>query len=91
MTRSAVGLSVAVGSAVLLFGALLASHLGSVVQDGTGEGMDMTQILWKQKCGSCGASAVKMLPLTAIKIVVTVWQIIAQVCTWWVVDCGSKR
>lgn len=73
------GLSVAVGLAVSLFGALMISHLGSVAHDETEDGIGMAPSSWRQKCWSCRESVWKMLPLTAIKIVVTVWQILTQV------------
>lgn len=79
-TRSAVALSVAVGLAVTLFAALLVSFLGSVVRDGAEEDMGIDQSFWKKKCGSCRPSVVNVLPVRAIKIVATVWQIISQVC-----------
>ena len=79
ITISAVRLAVAVGLAVLLFAAMLLSRLGSVVHNQTNEGIEMDRSLCKEKCWSCGASLVNMLPLMAIKIVVTVWQIVSQV------------
>ena len=78
ITTSAVGLAVAVCLAVLLFTALLLSRLGSVAHDRTEEGMEIDPSLWK-KCWSCGLSLGDMLPLVAMKIVVTVWQIVSQV------------
>ena len=63
---------------VLLFTALLILRLGSVAHDRTEEGMEISPSLWK-RCWSCGLSLGDMLPLVAIKIVVTVWQIVSQV------------
>lgn len=80
----AIGLAVAVGLLMLPMAALILSHLGSVVKEGEQEGqhdnVEVAHRVWKQKLWSCQTSVVKMLPLTAIKIVVTVWQIISQVC-----------
>ena len=78
ITISAVGLAVAVCLTVLLFTALLILRLGSVAHDRTEEGMEISPSLWK-RCWSCGLSLGDMLPLVAIKIVVTVWQIVSQV------------
>ena len=81
-TTSAVSLAVAVGLAVLLFAALLVSRLGNVAHSRTEEGIEMDRSLWN-KCWSCGAFLVNMLPSVAIKIVVTVWQIVSQVQVFW--------
>ena len=77
---SSVGLAVTVGMALILLAVLVISHLGAVVHDGAEEDMDIARSSWKEKCWSCRASLVKTIPFTAIKIVVTVWQILAQVC-----------
>ena len=76
------GLAVAVGLAVLLFAALLVSRLGSVAHSRTEEGMGIDRTFWN-KCWSCGAFLVNTLPSVAIKIVVTVWQIVSQVHVFW--------
>ena len=78
VTISAVGLAVAVGLALLLFATLLVTRLRSVVHNRSQEGVETERSMWK-KCWSCGAFLVNILPLTAIKIVVTVWQILSQV------------
>lgn len=75
ITRSAVGLALVVGLAVLLFAGALLTYLGKGVHDGA-EG---DRCLWNRKCRSCRDSLGNMLPMRAIKIVVTVWQIISQV------------
>ena len=77
VTTSAVALLAGLVIAVFLLAALVLVHLGSVVRYNNGK---MAQSSWKQKCSSCRASLVQMIPFTAIKIVVTVWQIISQVC-----------
>jgi len=82
ITISAVGLAVAVCLTVLLFTALLILRLGSVAHDRTEEGMGIDRTFWN-KCWSCGAFLVNMLPSVAIKIVVTVWQIVCQVQVLW--------
>ena len=76
------GLAVAVGLAVLLFAALLISRLGNVAHSRTEQGIEMDRSLWN-KCWSCGALLVNMLPSVAVKIVVTVWQIVSQVQVFW--------
>lgn len=84
--QSAIGLAVAVALLVLPLAALMFYYLGSLVKEGEQEGEDQDEDVevagraWKQKCWSWQRLVVKMLPLTAIKIVVTVWQIISQVC-----------
>ena len=62
--------------AMLLLTTLALVHLGSVVPDGNAE---VVQSSWKRKCLSCRASIAQIIPFTAVKIVVTVWQIISQV------------
>ena len=61
-----------------LFTAVLVFRLGSVAHDRTEEAVEIDPSLWR-KCWSCGLSLVDMLPLVAMKIVVTVWQIVSQV------------
>ena len=78
ITISAVGLAVAVCLVVLLFTVMLVYRLGSVAHDRTEEAMEISPSLWK-KCWSCGLLLGDMLPLVAMKIVVTVWQIVSQV------------
>lgn len=63
--------------------ALLFARLGCVVQDATGENTGEERRSWVGRCWSCGGCLVNVLPLRAIKIVVTVWQIISQVCRHW--------
>jgi len=78
-TGLAVGLAVAVALALLLVAGLLFSYMCSTVHDETDEGMEIGRRSWKKKCLSFRSTLVNMLPLRAIKIVVTVWQIISQV------------
>ena len=73
---------VAFGTAVLLLAANVVFLLGSVVRDGQDNNTEIVQRSWVQKCWSCRASLCKMIPATAIKISVTVWQIISQVCRY---------
>ena len=82
-SRSITGSVVALGLVVFLLAAFLLYHLGSVAHDGAQEGMDMAPRSWKPKRWFCRVSSVKIVPRTAIKIVVTVWQIISQVCGCW--------
>lgn len=85
--QSAIGLAVVMFLVVLPMAALLFSSLGSLMKEGEEEEEDeddedvkLAQRTWKQRYWSWQRLVVKMLPLTAIKIVVTVWQIISQVC-----------
>ena len=85
--QSAIGLAVSMVLVVLPMAALLFSYLGSLVKEGEEEEEDeddedvkLAHRAWKRSCWSWQRLLVKMLPLTAIKIVVTVWQIISQVC-----------
>ena len=77
VTISAMALVAAIFIALLLLITIVLVHLGSVVSD---ESVEMGQSSWMRKCLSCRASIAQFLPFTAIKIVVTVWQIISQVC-----------
>ena len=74
------GLTGAFGLVVILLAALVLYRLGIVVRDGAGEDVERDERSWKRRCWSCRVSWATVLPLTAIKIVVTVWQIISQVC-----------
>ena len=69
----------AVVLALLLSAGLLFSYLWNGVHDNTTEGVEIGRCSWKTKYRSLRASVVNILPLRAIKIVVTVWQIISQV------------
>ncbi|MEP2386936.1 hypothetical protein [Hyphomonas sp.] len=73
------GIAVGVGLAALLLTALLCSHLGNVVKDREEEEEEVSGGFRTQGRLDCQTFLVKMLPLTAIKIFVTVWQIISQV------------
>lgn len=77
--RSAVGRSIAAGLAALLVSALLFAHLGSVVGEVSREETGAARRSWSRRCWSCQSFVVKILPRPAIKIVLTVWQIISQV------------
>ena len=57
----------------------LLRHLGRAVNDETGGEKDSRYDLVKQKCSELQESVMNVLPLTAIKIVVVVWQITSQV------------
>ena len=74
------GLTGAFGLVLILLAALVIYSLGNVVRDGAGEDAERDERWWKQRCWYCRVSLATMLPFTAIKIVVTVWQIISQVC-----------
>lgn len=72
---------VALGLAGLLVAAQLFHYLGRKVSDVPDYGAeDVTRRrLCKHKISFCSALLVNTLPLTAIKIVLTVWQILSQV------------
>lgn len=74
------GISAVVGFAVVLAAAVLLWRLGSVGMGTTGEETEVVHSCWGQDRRSCQIFSLKPLPLTAIKIVVTVWQIVYQVC-----------
>ena len=63
--------------ALILLTTIVFGHLGSVVPD---ERVEMGQSSRMRRFSSCRASIAQIIPFTAIKIVVTVWQIISQVC-----------
>lgn len=48
------------------------SNLWRVVHDGDGENIDLAQSLWGIRCWSCRPAMRKKLPLTTIKLAVTV-------------------
>lgn len=79
--RSAAGLVVATFVVVMVVAVVLLKHLGSVA-DSDGRGAGARRISIQRKCVSFQNSLMKVLPLTAIKIVVVVWQIVFQVSRW---------
>ena len=77
VTIWAVALMAAFVIASLLLTTVVLVHVGGGVPD---ESVEMGQSSRMRKCSSCRASIAQIIPFTAIKIVVTVWQIISQVC-----------
>ena len=77
--RSAKGLALAAGVATVLVVTILLQHLSKVVDDETGEGADGQQGLVVRKCALFQDVMAKVIPLSAMKIVVVVWQIVSQV------------
>ena len=77
--RSAMGLAITAGVATVLVVVILLKHLSKVVDSETGEGADGRQGLVGRKCALFQDVLMKVLPLSAIKIVVVVWQIVSQV------------
>lgn len=78
---SAVGLTL-LGVALMLLGAaVLLWRLGKVVDEKIDENADVPRNPAKRRCARYREVLIKVLPLTAIKIVVVVWQIITQVRT----------
>lgn len=83
VARSAMGLMIALGLVGLVMVAQLFYYLGRVISESPNQGTDdvARDSVWERSSSSCSASLGSTLPLTAIKIVLTVWQIISQV--WW--------
>lgn len=77
--RSAVGLTIAVALTAFVVAGLSLAELGAVVGDGSAVGTEAARRPCVQKYWSCQSFLVENLPLTAIKIVVIVWQILSQV------------
>lgn len=65
--------------AVLLVAAVLMKSLAKVAGDDTGEENGVPQGLARSRFPSCQGLMLKVFPLSAIKIVVVVWQIVYQV------------
>lgn len=78
-SRLALGFTIFLSLSFIVIVGLLFSHLRSVVHEGSEQDTGVARGFWRQKHWYCQTFLVKMLPLTAIKIVVTVWQIISQV------------
>lgn len=76
----AVALAPVVGLSVLLVTALLCWNLGTVKGETAGEDMEVGGSFRGSNRWSCSTFPMRMLPLAATKIVVTVWQILYQVC-----------
>lgn len=77
--RSAMGLAVTAVVGMLLVAAIVLRYLSRVVDDETGELANASQGFVARKCAMFQDSLMRVLPLSAIKIVVVVWQIVSQV------------
>lgn len=77
--KLAAGLSAVVGIVVCLVAALISWRMGSVVNERTAEDVAVARSSRGPGRCFCPNLHMRMLPLSAIKIVVTVWQIIYQV------------
>lgn len=64
---------------IVLVTALIVKDLRRVSKHDTSEGMDVRRGFVLRKCSIFQGSLMKVLPLTAIKTVVVVWQIVYQV------------
>ena len=64
----------------LLLAVLVWRRLGTVLDDGMEGGTGVQDDVAKPKCAACQDFVVKVIPLSTIKIVVVVWQIVYQVC-----------
>lgn len=78
--KLAVGLSTLAAFCVTLVAALIGWRLGSVAREISPDDEEVARSSQDPKRWSCRTFPMRMLPLTAIKIVVTVWQILYQVC-----------
>lgn len=78
-TRRAAQIASAVIVGAILFAAGIYTYLGRRVDGETMEGLAAPQSCVRRKCTSFRDSLMKALPLTAIKILVVVWQIVFQV------------
>lgn len=77
--RSIWGLTVVLFAGPLILAAVGFSHLWSVINVGGHEEAESADSIWRQRRRSCRTYLVRMLPLSEVKIIVTVWQIITQV------------
>lgn len=78
--KFALALASVVGLAMFLLAGLLLWYMGRVAIENSGGSMEIARGGWGQNGRSCRSFPLKLLPVTAMKIVVTVWQIIYQVC-----------
>lgn len=76
---SAVGFTITLAVIAVLVTVMVLRRLGTVVDADRGEENDPSQGFARSRCASCQDLMIKVLPLSAIKIVVVVWQIIYQV------------
>ena len=77
---SALGLSITAALVGLLLAVLLLRRLGTVVDHGPEGDTGVQDDVAEPKCAACQDFVVKVIPLSTIKIVVVVWQIVYQVC-----------
>lgn len=76
----AVGIATAMLALVVFVATMVVSDLLRVGADGTEKAQDEERVGWHRRLLSCHRILVKTLPLSAIRIVVVVVQIITQVC-----------
>lgn len=76
--RSAVALAVFIGIAAVVATTVLLSYLGKGTDEWEEENM-AGRSRWDRLSMGCHDFLLKVFPLTAIKIVVVVWQIVSQV------------
>lgn len=76
--------SLGIGAAILIVGVfvlvMVLSALVRVEACSEQESKNAITSKWEQKINSCRSSIAKAIPLTAIKVVLVVWQIVTQVC-----------
>ena len=75
----AIGVSLIVVVVVSLLAVVILKSIGTAVGDDSEESKGASQGFAGSKCAWCHDMTMKVLPLSAIKIVVVVWQIIYQV------------
>ena len=78
--RRALAVISAIALLALVAATFLVAKLVSVVETGPPSGEDKEQSHWQRRCSLWQARMRKTVPLTAVKIVVVVWQIVTQVC-----------
>lgn len=85
---SAIGLTATVIFAAVVMLSILFTDIKTVVNENEEQGTEEVRDFWEQRYRSCHTFLVNMLPLAAIKIVLTVWQILSQVREWGVFRNG---
>lgn len=79
--QSATSLAVVILVVAVLVAVVVIADLMRVVDERSDVGEDGAQGVWEHRRSSCHRVLVRAFPITAIKTVVVVWQIVTQVIT----------
>lgn len=86
--KSALAIAAVIGALALAVVVALVARLVSVVEVGPPQQQGSKK--WRRTCSAWQARVRQTVPLTAVKIVVVVWQIVTQVCFSFSIDSARQ-